>query len=168
MKQFLFSMVVLAAIALIPTSAKAQTSTNAGANIVAPVTIDAVSTHLHFGTVVRSSAAGTVVLATDNSRSQTGGVTLSTAGTPATAASYTVSGDGTLTYAITLPAGTITLTDGGSGTMTVGTFTSNKSSNAGTLSGGSDTFAVGATLNVQANQAPGNYTGTFNVSIAYN
>jgi hypothetical protein len=37
-----------------------------------------------------------------------------------------------------------------------------------TLNGsGSATFAVGGTLSVSANQASGNYTGTFNVSVTY-
>jgi len=39
----------------------------------------------------------------------------------------------------------------------------------GTLSaGGADTFTIGGTLNVSAGQAPVLYTGTFNVTVAYN
>ena len=33
---------------------------------------------------------------------------------------------------------------------------------------GEDTYAVGATLNVGANQTAGEYTGTFTVTAAYN
>ncbi len=37
-----------------------------------------------------------------------------------------------------------------------------------TLVGGSDTFSVGATLNVGAAQASGTYSGTFPVTVNYN
>ncbi len=37
-----------------------------------------------------------------------------------------------------------------------------------TLVGGSDTFNVGATLNVGAAQASGTYSGTFAVTVNYN
>ncbi len=37
-----------------------------------------------------------------------------------------------------------------------------------TLVGGSDTFNVGATLNVGATQAAGTYSGTFDVTVNYN
>ncbi len=37
-----------------------------------------------------------------------------------------------------------------------------------TLVGGSDTFNVGATLNVGATQASGTYSGTFAVTVNYN
>ncbi|WP_373861577.1 DUF4402 domain-containing protein [Burkholderia multivorans] len=44
---------------------------------------------------------------------------------------------------------------------------------AGTLGGtagtaGTQTVYVGGTLNVAGNQAPGAYSGTFNVTVAYN
>jgi hypothetical protein len=53
--------------------------------------------------------------------------------------------------------------------MTVSTYTSNKVGNAGTLNGSAtDTFTVGATLNVNANQVAGLYQGNFNVTVAYN
>jgi type 1 fimbria pilin len=50
--------------------------------------------------------------------------------------------------------------------MTVDTFTSNPSG-TGTLSGGAQTLNVGATLHVAGAQAAGNYTGTYNVTVAY-
>jgi hypothetical protein len=52
--------------------------------------------------------------------------------------------------------------------MTVGTFKSSPQ-NTGTIdTDGTQSIAVGATLNVGIAQATGRYTGTFNVLISYN
>ncbi len=81
-----------------------------------------------------------------------------------TAASFDVSGQGDYTYSVTLPAST-TLVDGATNEMTVDTFADNST---GTLDGaGAETFNVGATLNVGADQIAGSYTGTFDVSVDY-
>lgn len=143
----------------------ATTSANASATIVPAIAISKTA-DLNFGDVVAGSTAGTVVLSTAGARSVTGGTTLgNTAG--AAAASFSVTGDPSATYAITLPSSAVTLTSGAN-TMTAGTFTSNPSG-TGTLSaGGSQTVAVGGTLSVGATQATGTYTGTFNVTVAYN
>ena len=49
--------------------------------------------------------------------------------------------------------------------MGVDAFRSSKSS--GTLVSGSDSFTVGGTLDVTANQPTGEYTGTFTVAVEY-
>jgi len=74
---------------------------------------------------------------------------------------------GSSTYSITLPT-TYTITSGANN-MTVTTFTSTPSG-TGTLSGGTQTVNVGATLSVAASQAAGTYTnGTgFPVTVNYN
>ena len=59
----------------------------------------------------------------------------------------------------------MTLTSGGD-TVTVDTFTDD-TAGTGTLAGGSDSFNVGATLNLGANQPAGNYTGTYTVTVEY-
>jgi hypothetical protein len=51
--------------------------------------------------------------------------------------------------------------------MAVNTFTSNPSG-TGTLSGGTQTLNVGATLNVAVGQLPGVYSGQFTVMVNYN
>ena len=81
------------------------------------------------------------------------------------AASFNVTGEGSQAYAITLPS-SATLNSGGN-TMTVDTFT-HDAGGSPALSSGSDSFNVGATLNVGASQAPGAYTGTFAVTVGYN
>ena len=76
-----------------------------------------------------------------------------------------------MTYSIALPSTPVTINGPLSAAMTVDTFTSDIAS--GALSGalgaaGSQSFYVGGKLHVGANQAAGNYTGTFTVTVAYN
>jgi hypothetical protein len=142
----------------------AQASANA--TIITPIAIAQVA-DLNFGNIVAGIGAGNVTVGTDGIRTSIGDVILPTA-TPGTvnAAEFTVTGLAAATYAITLP-GSIDISETGGETMTVTDFTSDPSG-TGTLTGGTQTLSVGATLNVKANQAAGNYTGTFNVTVAYN
>jgi len=52
--------------------------------------------------------------------------------------------------------------------MSAGSFTTNKTSDHLTMTGGTEDFSVGGTLTVHPNMAPGVYTGTVTVSVAYN
>ncbi|MEK9951770.1 MAG: DUF4402 domain-containing protein [Curvibacter sp.] len=122
---------------------------------------------LSFGSFVAGSG-GTVVVGTSGARSKTGGVVLVGQGATASAAQFLVSGTASATYAITLPPdGTVSLSSG-SQTMALNGFVSFPHA-TGTLSaGGSQVLNVGATLSVGANQTPGNYSGSFNVTVQYN
>ncbi len=55
----------------------------------------------------------------------------------------------------------------GANTITVDTFTDDRGANPKLNNAGSDTFNVGATLNVGAAQAGGTYSGTFAVTVNY-
>ena len=108
------------------------------------------------------------------SRSQTGDVQLSVFATGApTAASFSVTGEGAYTYAITLPTDETpyTIKEVGNASMTVTNFVSDPSG-TGALTSGLQTINVGATLNVgtSALQTAGVYTNAvpFNVTIIYN
>lgn len=159
---------LVAASVLFAAAAQAQFDTdtataNAGANIVAPISIDKTA-DLHFGDVVPSGASGTVELTPGGTRSATD-VTLGN-GAGVSVASFDVAGDPDGTFAITLPVSS-TITNG-SENMTIDGYTSLPAA-IGTLDGtGAATIAVGATLQVGANQASGSYTGTFDVTVAYN
>lgn len=143
----------------------ATAASSAAARIITPIALTN-STGLNFGNIAASDVLGTVTIAPAGGRTSTGGVTPSAIGA-FTNAIFGASGEFNATYAITLPAST-TVSDGGSNSMTINGFTSDPSG-TGTLSGiGSQTINVGATLNVNASQASGNYTGTYNVTIAYN
>jgi hypothetical protein len=163
--------------------AQASKTTDAAANIVTPLTLTEVRS-LHFGTMsVLAGTAGTATVTTSSdgtatvpggigTRSQTAGVNLSSAAPAYHNAAYTVGGSASTTYAITLPA-TITVSGAGApmiiNSVVARTFSSAAEGTTGTLSaGGSDTFTVGGVLPVAAAQVAGLYTGTFNVTVAYN
>lgn len=152
------------------TAAQAATaSANATATIVQAIAISKTA-DLKFGQIVASSSAGTVTIAPAGTRTFGGGATNGgTSGTSTTAlsaASFNVTGYSTTAFTITLPAdNTITMSNG-STTMAVNSFTSSPSSPSA-LVGGAATVNVGATLTVAANQAQGDYTTTFNVTVDY-
>ena len=149
--------------------AQATATASASANIITPISIVKV-TDMNFGNVaVSATLAGTVVLAPAGTRTTGGGggVTLpATTGTVA-AASFTVSGQASYTYAITLPS-TCSITDGSSHSMTVNTFTSSPATTGLLSSGGVQTLNVGATLNVSAAQAANLYTNATGVPVTVN
>jgi hypothetical protein len=140
--------------------------TTATATIVAPLALTKVS-DMNFGTIAVTGTAGTVVLGTDNSRTAVGPALVPPAA--GVAASFTVSGEASRTFAITLPAdGTVSLISGGN-TMAANAFVHNAGANPALNGAGAAAFAVGATLSVAANQAAGVYTSvSFNVRIDYN
>ena len=137
----------------------------AAANIVTPISITK-NIDLNFGNIAASGSGFTVKLSADGERVSGGGIgTLPSVNGTVAAAEFTAAGLTGATYAVTLPS-TITITDdGGTNTMTVDNFVSNSNN---ILTDGSETFNVGATLNVGANQVAGAYTGNFNVTVNYN
>jgi hypothetical protein len=148
--------------------AQASATATATATIVTPISITK-TVDMNFGNVaVQTALGGTVVMTPAGVRTATGGVTLPAVLGTVTAASFTVNGQGTYTYAITLPATATTLTNGAN-TMTADTWTSNPSA-TGALTAGTQTLNVGASLNVGAAQAAGIYvSGTpFTVTVNYN
>lgn len=163
--KFLFAASVMVAFsASINAQTSATTNGTAAAVIIAPITLTA-GTNLHFG--VAYNTGGTVIISTAGVRSGTCAV--SAAAPVHSAGTFTVTGERELTYLTTVPAGTITISNGGS-TMNVTTFTHNAT---GTIPGvapgtGSETFSVGATLTVGVGQASGTYTGTYPVTVQYN
>jgi Domain of unknown function (DUF4402) len=170
MKNFL-TVIVTAAVVMTSNFSYAQATATAStsAKIITPISI-AKTADMNFGNIaVSASLSGTAVLAPAGTRTTGGGggVTLpSTTGT-VSAATFTVSGAASYTYAITLPA-SCTISDASSHTMTINAFTSTPSS-TGTLStGGTQTLTVGATLNVSAAQAAGSYTNATGVPVTVN
>lgn len=128
------------------------------------------NTDMNFGTIAASSGGGAVVLSVSGSRTPSGGIILPSFTGTVSAAQFTVTGEPGYHYAITLPAN-FTLYESGAGpaSMVVTAFTSTPSANS-TLSGGTETVLVGATLNVGASQTAGSYTNSagFAVTVQYN
>ena len=164
----LFTAAVIALAFSFSANAQATATATATATIVTPISITK-NTDMNFGNIsVQAGTGGTVVLAPAGTRTRTAGVTLPAVTGPVTAATFTVLGSGTYTYAITLPT-TATLTHSGLvETMTASAFTSTPSG-TGTLAAGTQDIAVGATLTVAAGQLPGVYVSSnFDVTVNYN
>jgi hypothetical protein len=145
----------------------ATSANTASANIIKIITISE-EAELNFGDIVPSEDLGTVVIAPAGVRSFTGGVTLLNGYlTVHSAAEFSVTGDNNKTFIITLPNNTeIKLSKADGEDMDVTNFTHN--STLTTDVNGDASFNVGATLNVNADQAPGLYTGAYDVTVAYN
>lgn len=163
-KLFILSSVSLFALG----SAAYAASATGTANIrVAPQISIAVANNLEFGSVTTDGTAGTVNITTGGSSSATGGVTLISSGTTRAAGAFNVTGEANATYTITLPS-SINLSDGASHTITIDNFQSNPSNNGTLSAGGTQTLNVGARANLGTSQAIGSYTGTYQVTVAYN
>jgi hypothetical protein len=170
--------VLLSLLAVATTAGFAQSSATAsssvGARILCKIQV-ANNQGLEFGTIVADSSAQTVTVsaAAAATRSTTGTAgNLLTGGGPVAAAfeaaKFTVTGCGGKSYSVTLP-GSTTINDGGTNNMTVNNYTKSTLGTLGTspFTSGTDVFYVGADLGVGANQAAGNYTGTFSVTVQY-
>lgn len=117
--------------------------------------------NMNFGSIV-AGTAGTVVLTPLNVRSS-GTLALVAIGT-VSAAHFTIGGTIGQTYTVTLPS-SVTVTNGAN-SMTVDNFSKNS---AGTLAAATETFGVGATLNVVGTEPAGTYTSAaFDVRVDYN
>ena len=155
--------------ALAQTSAQAQ----ADAIVLRPLSFFKVD-DLDFGSIVASGAAGTVRLAPDGTRTRTGGATL--AGNDGQPARFAGLGTPNRQVNISLGANQIFITGPGA-PMRVRNFeigstptailstTPTRFTIASAL--GNYNFPVGATLEVGANQAPGDYAGTFTITLNY-
>ncbi|HOX74375.1 MAG TPA: DUF4402 domain-containing protein [Bacteroidales bacterium] len=154
---------------------QSSATASAAATIFTPISIAKVAGgDMNFGTLASSGSGGTCVLAADGAgtRTPSAGITLM-GGTPQ-AATFTVTGIAGQSYAITLPSAATTVSDGAATphTMTIDSWTSDYT---GTITGGSITLHVGATLNIGALQEAGVYTtansggsGDFTVTVNYN
>ena len=167
MKKILVMSVILFAFAAGTFARSTDTEqTTATATIVGPLALTKVS-DMDFGSIAVTGTAGTVVLGTDNSRTATGPALVPPAA--GVAASFTVSGEASRTFAITLPAdGVVTLINGAN-TMACDAFQHSAGASPALDGTGAAAFTVGATLTVAANQAAGVYTSAnFPVTISYN
>lgn len=161
----IFAAAVLAAVSLSAVAASAAPVTaesGAGAKIIAPLQIENTAS-LYFGTVAPSLTQGDVVIVSpDGDKNCGAALTCLTA--DHTAAAFDVKGEADAVYTISLPGG-IEITNDKGDAMKVFDFTGSKDN--GRLVKGEDSFTVGGTLNVEARQAAGKYTGRFVVAVEY-
>lgn len=140
----------------------ANVTANASANVITPLAITEAN-GMDFGDVSVGTVGGTIVLATNGGRSVTGDAEAVIGGTEA-AGVYNVTGEGTKAYSISFPASAILSSAGNN--MTVDNFAHDAGATPA-LTGGADSFNVGATLNIGASQPPGAYTGTYTLTVNY-
>jgi Domain of unknown function (DUF4402) len=122
---------------------------------------------LDFGTLIAGAAAtGTATInPVTNARSVTGGVT--TAGGTPIRATFMAAGTPNRVVTFSLPNGSITITNGTGGTMTVNNFTRSGPTPIRLDANGFLIVRVGATLNVGISQPEGNYAGTYVVTVNF-
>jgi spore coat protein U-like protein len=138
----------------------------ADAIVLKPLTLIK-KTDMDFGTLLPSAAAGTATVDPfSGAVTAAGGVTALTGAT--SRAVFLGAGSRNSPYQIRIPKNPITLTRvGGTETMTVSSWTLDGQSNRMVDANEAFQFGVGAKLTVAANQAPGTYTGTFDVTVHY-
>jgi hypothetical protein len=165
--KFAAAAVMVSAVAMAASNVQASTATgSADAVVVAPITISHDSDTLQFGSFAQPTAAETVLVPPTGAHTDSAGIERLAGGATPGGDSFTVGGDSGAAYSVTLPTnGTVTLSNGATGSMAVQDFTSNST---GTITGGSVTLNIGATLNVGASQELGTYTGTYDVTVSYN
>lgn len=124
---------------------------------------------LSFGAFV-AGTGGTITISPQGMRSAGGDVTLISVGqfSQGSVASLDVTGTPSAAYTISLPPdNVVTLTGSQGGSMPITSFSSSPSGTGQLSPAGSQTLVVGATLVVSNNQAPGTYSGSFNVTAVF-
>ncbi len=142
-------------------------TTNGSASVkILPVIVLTPNTVLNFGSIAPTAIAGTVVINADNPAGLGTNVELISNGAAGT---FSVSsGEPNAGYTAGLPSANVELTNSAGNIITVSNFNFIDGNSSRALSDtGEDDFSVGATLNVEANQAPGTYNGTYTVTANY-
>lgn len=157
--------ILLASISISAHAIAAGTTGNAGAVTLRPLSI--VNTgDLDFGTMLRPTTAGTVVInpATD-ARTVTGGV-IAAGGTPGAAQFFTYGGPSQNVQVNRGPLPVLNRVGGGA-SMNVTGLTLNGPTLRFLSAAGLLDLRVGGTLAVAANQQEGDYSGTFRIIVTY-
>lgn len=175
MKKLAISLFATAAFVVgISFSAEAQTvNSSASASLYATMNISNTQ-GLDFGTIYAPTGAATILYqyVYDGGLRIPTGVTLSDTDL-GHAALFDITGTATQAYNVTLPTSDVTITNG-TDDMIVNAFRFDANDIGDILnpveipSGGADVLEVVATLNLTAGLGGGEYTGTFDVTIAYN
>ena len=160
---------MLSAIVLIgfcaTSNAQSTATAQTDAILITPISITK-DVDMHFGTVGASGTSGTVLLDYADGRTTTGGASLYAIGTLEKTAVFTVTGEGTNSFSISIPSSDITLTSGPN-TMTVGTFECDLGTSS-SLVGGTKELKVKAILAVGVGQAAGTYTNASDLFVTVN
>ncbi|MFZ4761533.1 MAG: DUF4402 domain-containing protein [Alphaproteobacteria bacterium] len=172
-KKLAFSISVLAlsgTLLLDSSSLRAESSGSANFQVVVNI-VSTISTtkldDMDFGRFSVGNSGGDIVLKPDGTRNVSGEIAL--AGGAPKPARFQVAGEANMPYSITMPAGSQILSNGSSSLrvnfdpslISGGTQVRKLSKD------GSDSFATGAVITAEKNQSPGNYSGSFNLTVSY-
>lgn len=154
-----------------PLFAQTQEEVQVGATIGSPLEITK-SADLHFGDIVAGATAGTLTIDTDGNITTTGGTETFTFGdNDPSVATFDLKGMPWATVAVSLPDDNeVVLTNqhGNAETMTLINFTTNFTDDKYTFTPPAKVeLKVAATIEVGADQEPGDYVGEFDVILNY-
>jgi len=173
MKKVVLSLIVLAAFVWSAAADfRTNTSTPVGGKvrIYAPISlVNTSSQALDFGVIAKGVSTSVIVIsAAENPPvNVSSGDAVILTSSEQTAAWFTVGGEPNQSYSITIPTTVQTISYSGND-LNLTNFTCSKLGNVSTIGiGGSDEFYVGATLTIPSTTVAGEYTGTFNVTVAY-
>lgn len=154
-------------------------SADANAKVITPIAV-VQNIGLEFGSF--STSAGGQTVAISPAGAPSGTALRSTFGAAVAAGAFTVSGENSYTFSLTMPTtGSVAISNGiGTSAMALSSFmvapvtgsavfggSAPNYTSALSVSGGHQ-FTVGATLTTVAGQVAGAYTGTYPVTVAYN
>ncbi len=166
-----FAILSAAAVAALSTPALAAPGDSdselgaATAEVVAPITLThTTGATLDFGTFTTGDNGGTVVVTRAGNGTASGDVTL-VQGSVEAADQFTVAGDPGRRFSITTGVGQVS---NGAATPVTMDFTTDARANETLDAAGDAAFSVGGTLTVVGGEPAGVYTGSYNVTVAYN
>ncbi|HET9571298.1 MAG TPA: DUF4402 domain-containing protein [Bacteroidales bacterium] len=171
MKKTLFTVIALIAFTLSASAAdnaaNKTVSVQGKARIITPITLSN-NQALDFGVIARGTGNSTIVVGaveTPTISVPTGDAVVLTSSAQ-TSAKFTVGGETSKSYNITIPSTPQVISDG-TNNLSITAFTcSNSLTNS--VIGTNDVFYVGGTLTVPSTAVAASYTGTFSVTVAYN
>ena len=164
---------LVAPAAFVPARAQGTAQGEAEAIVLRPLSFFKVA-DLDFGDIIAAGTAGTVRVAPDGTRTRSGGVTLS--GSDGGPARFAGLGSFNRQVNISLGANSIWITGPGQrmrvrdfeiGSTPTAILSTSPTRFRITSPLGNYNFPVGATLEVNANQTPGDYSGTYTVTLNY-
>ena len=151
---------------------QASTATARGsATVSAPITVSQSQSMTFSSIVVSPNQGGSIVLDPNGKESPTGGVSITNNNNNESSApaSFTVSGQGGYTYSINLPKDPVSMDDSSANLLNITSFTSSPEVSNESQSG-TQTINVGATLNIEKAEEPGEFEAEipFDIRVNYN
>ena len=169
MKKITITMLTITLLTFFSIDVMAQTeNTDSGAKILAAMTITETA-DLDYGTMTVPETAAEVQISDHGTIAVLSGtITLLSQAPTWHPATFDITGTANATYSITVPNNTAVKLTGAGTDMPIINFATSRGGSSTLDGSGDDFFSVGGTLQLENGQAAGTYTGTFDISVAYN